>query len=240
MKKILLTAMTWLLVLSASAQDKDKVSSVENSEKLNFEMPLFGIRVNDVKPMWSLTGFAGFKFGIGFRQRTPEQMNNIGMVGECDLIEIRYRPWCDGNMFSAGFTYGGESYKLKSDYSFDHSGGIIKAAGDIENHHSFASAAVFGLNLGYTHEWGAFKTGLFVIPGYGYTLHQNNSVRKDVSTSVRVNEFVEGNKGFRLSISVGLWYEVAGVTVDYSFGHVGPCNGLPRYDRLAINLLFRY
>ena len=55
-----------------------------------------------------------------------------------------------------------------------------------------------------------------------------------------LNEQLEGNRGFRLSVGAGVWYEALGVIAEYNFGKVGPHGELPRYDRLSISLLVRY
>ena len=237
MKKFAISMMALLAVVSAAAQTSE-VSSTVKEGKLNFEAPLFGVRVKEVKPLFSVTSFAGFKIGVGFRKDVPERMNGRGFYGSCDLVELRYRPWRDDNLFSAGITFSGESYKVRPGYMFDRSGNIVDAPGNIRELKSCASEVLWGLNLGYTRQWGRFKTGLFVTPALGYTLYRNRGTLKD--TSIRLNEQLEGNQGFRLSVGAGVWYSLLGVIVEYSFGNVGPCADLPRYDRLAVSMLIRY
>lgn len=237
MKKLAISMMALLAAVSAAAQTPE-VSSTVNGAKLNFEAPLFGIRVKEAKPLFSMTSFAGFKAGVGIRFDAPGEMNDRAFYGSCDLIEFRFRPWRDGNLFSVGMTFTGEGYKLKPGYYLDRSGGISEAPADLVDLKSYSAEFIYGLNLGYTREWGSFKTGIFVTPGFGCSLHRNLGTVK--SSSLVLNEQLEGNRGFRLSVGAGVWYEALGVIAEYNFGKVGPHGELPRYDRLSISLLVRY
>ncbi len=50
--------------------------------------------------------------------KAPSQMNASGYYGELNLVELRYRPWRDGNLFSWGITTSVERHPLGKGFSF--------------------------------------------------------------------------------------------------------------------------
>ena len=71
MKKLFLAISAVLAVLSAAAQAPGTESTVVG-KKLNFEAPLFGVTVKNVKPQWSLVAFGEVSLGYSHAFHVPE------------------------------------------------------------------------------------------------------------------------------------------------------------------------
>ena len=67
MKKIVLMVAAALAVCPAIAQNA----------KLNFEAPLFGVTMKNVKPQWSLVVFSGAEAGASNSLAVPEAMHRV-------------------------------------------------------------------------------------------------------------------------------------------------------------------
>ena len=97
MKKLAISMMALLAAVSAAAQTPE-VSSTVNGAKLNFEAPLFGIRVKEAKPLFSMTSFAGFKAGVGIRLDAPGEMNDRAFYGSSNRHPSRWQVFRLGSL----------------------------------------------------------------------------------------------------------------------------------------------
>lgn len=166
MKKVLSIVSAALVAITAAAQSPDTTSTVVG-RKLNFEAPLFGLTMKNVKPKWSMIYFAGVRGGYSFRLDAPDEMNASGYFGELDLIEIRYRPWRDGNVFSCGLTYSIERHMLKKGYAFDNDGSFIPIPAGWLNNQSSSVEEIFPLT---------------------WDIHANGETGKPVSSYLQVSD----------------------------------------------------
>ena len=263
MKKVLLTTVAALAVLSAAAQDVETKSTVKGG-KLNFEAPLFGITEKNMIPKWSLVAFGGVFGGYSYRFKAPSQMNASGYYGELNLIELRYRPWRDGNLFSWGITTSVERHPLEKGYSFNDHGDIVSTPESWLSSNASSIEEVLSLDIGYTREWGNWKAGVFLSPGTGYSVCLNSyrpgravpanglwygdytpaEGEKVIYWSDKANRMttnLSGNYGFRLGVKAGLWYNNVGITAGYNFaGGVGPTSSWNRYDSFHVGVTVRY
>jgi len=262
MKKVLSIVSAALVAITAAAQSPDTTSTVVG-RKLNFEAPLFGLTMKNVKPKWSMIYFAGVRGGYSLRFNVPDEMNASGYFGELDLIEIRYRPWRDGNVFSCGLTYSIERHMLKKGYAFDNDGSFIPIPAGWLNNQSSSVEEIFSLNLGYTREWGDWKAGFFLSPGfgqsdcintyrpgkampasglwYGEAPGEGDKVIYYSDKPDRMHATLTGNYGLRLGIKAGIWYGNIGLTAGYNFTKdVGPSSSWKRYDSFNIGVTVRY
>ena len=262
MKKVFLTVVTALMVLGAAAQNADTTSTV-NGEKLNFEAPLFGLTQRNVMQKWSVVAFTGVYGGYSCRFNVPSQMNVSGCFSEVDLIELRYRPWHDGNVFSWGFSTSVERHALEKGFAFDSHGAVIPVPESWLDNKSVSIEQAFSLDIGYTHEWGDWKAGIFLSPGYGTSICGNSyrpgnaipasgmwygstpgegdEVIYYSDKADRMNANLSGNYGFRLGGKAGIWYNDIGITVGYNFSKgIGPSSSWNRYDGAHVGITVRY
>lgn len=63
--------MAVIACFSATAQRSDTTSTVIG-KKLNFEAPLFGVTVKNVKPTWSLVVFGEVNLGYSYALNVPK------------------------------------------------------------------------------------------------------------------------------------------------------------------------
>ena len=96
-----------------------------------------------------------------------------------------------------------------------------------------AAESVTSLNLGYVHEEGDWKIGLFVSPGVGIGIRHNRyylaSPLRDKDGAIfdytpvggsRHTDNLYANAGFRLSVSAGVWYRFIGLTAGWNYRSV--------------------
>ena len=106
-KKVVLILVAGLIAMEAYAQAPDTTSTVVG-RKLNFEVPIFGITKRDFKPTWSIVTFDEISGGFNYLMGVPGQLKPSGWYGDLSIIALRYRPWRDGNVFSAGLHAQGD------------------------------------------------------------------------------------------------------------------------------------
>lgn len=231
MKRFLLAVAAALVVMSASAQDK-----------LNFEAPLFGVTKKNVKPKWSVVAFGEVGGGYSYRFNLPAQIHGNGGFAELNLVELRYRPWRNGNMLSLGLSGCLDAHVATKTTYFGKDGQFTAPTPGWLAARAIAAERVISLNLGYTREFGDWRTGLFLSPGVGHGILQNrywagvpeydpeygdtalSSINMGFVGSYRHRENMYMPNGLRLGISAGIWYRSVGLMVGWHYRSVLPGN----------------
>ena len=160
MKQVFTTIAAALVVLSAAAQAPGTESTVVG-KKLNFEAPLFGVTVKNTKPAWTIVTFGEIDGGMSYSLGTPSQMKPIGVSAELSIVEWRYRPWRNGNIFTWGLSASLQQSSLTTGYVFDEMGEIGPTRESWIAAGSKAVESAFYVPVGYVHEFGKCKAGLF-------------------------------------------------------------------------------
>ena len=261
MKQVFTTIAVALVVLSAAAQNPETESTVVG-KKLNFEAPLFGVTAKHTQPAWTAVAFGELDFGGTYSLNTPKELKPLGLSMELSIIEFRYRPWRNGNIFTWGLSSSLQRSYLTSGIVFDEHGTIGLPPERWKDAKSWAVESVTYLPIGYVHEFGRCKAGLWVSPGFGSTIHQNSyllgrAVSKEGGIlygpeptegdltyiyvgGPRHDERLIGNNGFRLNVKTGFWYENVGFTVGYTFRTLGSESTWPRYGTFNAGLSVRW
>ena len=271
MKKLFVATLAALAVLSAAAQTPGTESTVAG-KKLNFEAPLFGVTVKNVKPQWSVVAFGEVNLGYSHALNVPEVYNTYeattatgekvevtggyiglrpgGICGDLSLVELRFRPWRNGNLFMMGLNLGFESHYLRNSALFnkDNEPVYVKVTG--------ASIGVYSerflsLELGYVHEAGDWSFGFQVLPGFGYSQYSNNYntnlpflmkddlvLQLDAKYAQRQDNAI-GALGFRFGARASVWYRKFGAFVSYRPANTGYRGG-PEYSTISAGLTIRY
>ena len=261
MKQVFTTIAAALVVLSAAAQAPGTESTVVG-KKLNFEAPLFGVTVKNTKPAWTIVTFGEIDGGMSYSLGTPSQMKPVGVSAELSIVEWRYRPWRNGNIFTWGLSASLQQSSLTTGYVFDEMGEIGPTRESWIAAGSKAVESAFYVPVGYVHEFGKCKAGLFISPGIGTTRHQNSYLLGRAVPAAggllfgpeptegdvvymylggpRHEERLIGNNGFRLNVKAGFWYDKYGITAGYTFHTLGPQSTWKRYGTFNVGLSVRY
>ena len=271
MKKLFLAISAALAVLSAAAQTPGTESTVVG-KKLNFEAPLFGLTVKNVKPQWSVVAFGEVNLGYSYALNVPEVFNTYeastaagenvevtdaaiglrpgGLCGDLSLVELRFRPWRNGNLFMMGLNLGFESHYLRNSALFnkDNEPVHVKVLG--------ASIGIYSerflsLELGYLREVGDWSFGLQVLPGIGYSQYSNTynanapyrikdeiTLQLDAKYAQRQDNAI-GALGFRFGARASVWYRNFGAFVSYRPANTSYRGG-PEYATISTGLTIRY
>lgn len=253
------SAMAVWTFLSAAAQD---TTSTVVGKKLNFEAPLFGVSLKNEKPVWALTTFGEVSGGMTYCFDTPSQMKPVGYTAELSILELRYRPWRNGHLFTLGFSTSVQGNSLKKGWSWDENGRFTATPAHWLHAKSNWVDLRFNLPVGYVYERGDWKTGLWIVPGYGSTSLRNlytlgtpmnlggsgyGEVSPDSPVVYVANDGnrhldqLNGNYGFRLGLKAGVIWHNIGFTVGYDFSRsVGPSNFTPRFDFVSAGVWVRH
>lgn len=246
MKKIIALFAAALTVFSAAAQN----------QKLDFEAPLFGITRKNVSPKWSFVAFGEVSGGYSYRLNTPPQIRPSGYYGELSILELRYRPWRNGNVFSWGITRSMDVQSVVKGTVFSEEGKFIPTPENWLNARAFTGETVTYLQFGYTRESGDWKAAVFVSPGIGHGTSQNQysggiPFYEDELTygspedgraiagyfpGASHIERSYGYHGFRLGVKAGIWYRSVGLKVGWHLGSVAPGN----QNVVCVGLSLRY
>ena len=227
MKKFLLSALALMAALSVSAQNGQTV----------LEWSLSDSRNGGDKPKWSLAAIGSLEGGFAHRFDAPDYTNPSGFFAEVSFLELRYRPWQNGNLFTLSLDYYGETYTVDRNYSVNASGQFVSVPSDVR-HKSTNSECIFHANLGFTAEFGKLSAGVFVCPGLGYGNAHNSF---DVGgTSLSVQEDIRTKASFRLGVKAGFWYDYFGIVFGYHFGNVVRIQDLPSCSSAFVGLSIRY
>lgn len=237
-KKVVLILVAGLMAMEAYAQAPDTTSTVVG-KKLNFEVPIFGITKRDIKPTWSVVTFDEISGGFNYLMGVPGQLKPSGWYGDLSIIALRYRPWRDGNVFSAGLLGGVNVNRLQKGYSFANDGSIVPAPAMWYNAKSTYSDNYIGLQIGYIREFGDWKAGAFIVPAYGTTRVRNEYSIQGIS-GIRRQDNLNTNNGFRLGFKAGVWYQLIGVSVGYNPVIGKNLGQVPMYNSLQIGVSVRY
>ena len=253
MKKIVLMVAAALAVCPAIAQNA----------KLNFEAPLFGVTMKNVKPQWSFVVFSGAEAGASNSLAVPEAMHRVGFYANATLVELQFRPGRNQNLLSCGVTLSMDRHYLKKDqFAFGDDGSMVKLPNIAPYHNqSLSMERAVSLKLAYIREIGNWKTGIILLPGFGVTTQRNSYTspyhtytynpieypmydsplrfRTDDRGS-RFQDDASGNIGFRLAAKAGLWYRNMGLTAGYSDASIGPHGFSKRYDTFTLGLSVQY
>ena len=238
-----------LLIITAASM---AVSAVAQNQKLNFEAPLFGVTQKNVKPTWSVVALSGLEFGASYAIGVPDAMTPLGYSAEATLLEFQVRPWRNGDLFSVGLTLSTDRHYMKQDlFAFGDDGSLVPLP-PMANCLSMSIERAISLQLGYVHEFGDWKVGLFLLPGIGLTTERNSystviSPESDVlrfrnpyHRATYFQDNASGNLGFRLGIKAGVWYRNVGLSVGYYPAGVGPTSFAKRYDMVKVGLSIKY
>ncbi len=222
MKNVFLSLMAALIALSASAQN----------DKLNFEAPLFGVTKKNVKPKWSVVAFGGIQAGYSYRN-VESPIRSSGLYGELDLVDFRLRPWRNGHVFSWGLSRSFDVQRLAKGTVYGQDGSFIGKPASWIWARSHAAESVTSLNIGYMHEFGDWKAGVFVSPGVGIGIRHNRYLAgsplyledgTDYTPvgGTRHTDNMYANAGWRMGISAGIWYRIFGLTVGWHYRSIAP------------------
>lgn len=237
-KKAVLILVAGLTVLDAFAQAPDTTSTVVG-RKLNFEVPIFGITKRDIKPTWSIVTFDEISGGFNYLMGVPGQLKLSGWYGDLSIIALRYRPWRDGNVFSAGLLGGVDVNRLQKGYSFADDGSIVTTPAMWNNAKSTYSDRHIGLQIGYIREFGDWKAGAFVVPAFGTTSLRNEYSIQGIS-GIKRQDNLYTNNGFRLGFKAGVWYQNIGVSVGYKPALGNSSATVPLYNSFQVGISVRY
>ena len=274
MKKALIVFAFAMTALSAAAQSPDITSTVVG-KKLNFEVPLFGVTAKNVKPTWSLVAFGEVDFGGSYALHVQEYfdtsvgttatgetveygnrpigLHSVGTYMDLSLLELRYRPWRDGNLFFWGVGIGRESHFLRRGALFDKNNEpvYVSAMGQGTCVGIYTDRAL-SLDIGYVREAGDWSFGLQLLPGIGYSQYRN---LYDSWQALKVSEDVvlrtggkykscrdisNGPLGLRLGVKASAWYRSFGAFVSVRPAHTGFNGGGPEYTTVSAGLSIRY
>jgi len=261
MRKVFTSIAAAMVVLSAAAQNPGTESTVVG-RKLNFEAPLFGVTAKNTMPAWSVVAFGELDLGGTYALNTPKELKPVGLSGELSIIEWRYRPWRNGNIFTWGISSSLQRSYLKDGSVFDEQGNTGVPPERWVDAKSNIVENVLYVPIGYVHEFGKCKAGLWVSPGVGTTVHQNSyylgrAVPKEGGIlygpeptegdlmyvyigGPRHDERLIGNNGFRLNVKTGFWYQNVGFTAGYTFRTLGPTSTWDRYGTFNAGLSVRW
>ena len=212
-KKAFLILVAGLTAIEVFAQAPDTVSTVVG-RKLNFEVPVFGITTRAFKPTWSVVAFE-------------------------ELAGLQYRPGRNENVISVGLLEDVNVNRLQKGYSFADDGSIIATPSNWCNASSTWSENLMGLQIGYIREFGDWKAGVFVIPGFGVTSLKNVYSIQDVSGISRQDN-LNTNSGFRLGFKAGVWYHDMGLSVGYKPAVGNSSKQVPTYNSVQVGISIRY
>lgn len=246
MKKIIALFAAALTVFSAAAQN----------QKLNFEAPLFGVTRKNVNPKWSVVAFGEVSGGYSHRLNTPAQIRPSGYFGELNILELRYRPWRDGNVFTWGITRSLDVQPVVKGTVFSEDGKFIPTPENWLSAYSMTGEPVTFLQIGYTREFGDWKAAIFVSPGIGHGTSQNQYkggipfyedglFYGSPEDGRKIAGYFPGAShmanyydyyGFRLGVKAGIWYRCIGLKVGWHLGSVAPGN----QNVLSVGLSVRY
>ena len=194
MKRIVLTLSVLLAVLPAVAQSRDTVSTVIG-RKLNFEAPLFGVTVKTL-PKWSLVFLGDVSLGYSHAINVPEEYYELtytsasgetipeyvpiglkpsGIYADLSVLELRYRPWKNGNIFTCGFTISTDSRDLQAQALFDrnHKPAFTTAYNGVGHARGTYSEQAYSISLGFVYEIGDWSFGFNLLPGIGISEYRN-------------------------------------------------------------------
>ena len=261
MKKIVFIVSAMLVMLPAAAQVEDK---------LNFEVPLFGLTVKNVKPQWSLVAFGEVNLGYSYalhvpeyyytyewttasgesveQYRTPIGLHSGGIYGAVSLLELRYRPWRDGNLFMLGLNYGFESRSLPRRTLFDNNNEPVRVAHALGSFDAAYSERMLSLELGFVRESGDWSFGIQLQPGLGYSQYKNlysttmvpvvdGLVLHGGGKSELHADTAITNVGFRFGAKAAVWYRKLGAFVSV---HPSGWSAGPEYTTISTGLTIRY
>lgn len=273
MKKILFSTMAVIACFSATAQRSDTTSTVIG-KKLNFEAPLFGVTVKNVKPTWSLVVFGEVNLGYSYALNVPgkthiEQgttgtgdtveyadyavkLHSGGISGDLSLLELRLRPWRDGNLFFCGLNLGFESHSLPSGYLFNKDNEPVLVRMTNVALASYKER-MLSLEIGYVREMGDWSFGLQLFPGIGHSLYRNNydsmgaymggeegiDLHRGGKFPHRRDDAI-GQLGLRFGARADVWYRAFGAFVSVRPAHTGYNGGGPEYTTVSAGLSIRY
>ena len=209
-------------------------------DKLNFEAPLFGVTKKNVKPKWSVVAFGEVGGGYSCRFNLPSQIHPNGGYAELNLLELRCRPWRNGNLLSLGLTGSLDAHVATKTTFFGMDGQFTTPTPGWLAARAIAAERVVSLSLGYTREFGDWKAGLFLSPGVGHGILQNryragvpeydpetgdktlSSINTGFVGSYRHRDNMYMPNGLRLGLSAGIWYRSVGLTVGWHYRSVLP------------------
>ena len=252
MKRIVLTLSLIMVVLPAMAQSRDTVSTVVG-RKLNFEAPLFGVTVNTL-PKWSLVFLGDVNLGYSYAFNVPEEYHELtwtlapgetrseyvpiglkpsGIYTDLSVLELRYRPWKNGNIFTCGLTISTDSRDLQAQALFDrnHKPAFTTAYNGAGRAKGTYSEQAYSISLGYVREIGNWSFGFILLPGLGiseYRNHYDNNTNQPFiitgdNTSLSYNGgntdvFIDKSKtiiGFRIGAKASVEYKHYGAFVSF-------------------------
>ena len=266
MKRIVLTLSVLLAVLPAMAQSLDTVSTVIG-RKLNFEAPLFGVKVNTL-PKWSLVFLGDVSIGYSHAFNVPEAYHELtwtleagktrseyvpiglsssGIYVDLSVLELRYRPWKNGNMFTCGFTISTDSRDLQAQALFNrnHKPAFTTAYNGAGRAKGTYSEQAYSISLGFVHEKGDWSFGFNLLPGIGFSeyrnlYYNNNNTQPFIITGDNIKLSYNGGKtdvfidkslsfiGFRIGAKASVEYKHFGAFVSFrpSWKEPLPCTSL--------------
>ena len=273
MRKALTLFAAAMGILSAAAQSPDNASTV-TGKKLNFEAPLFGVTAKNARPTWSLVAFGEVNLGFSYALHVPITAGSYGGItasgdkievlanpsigphpgGICadlSLLELRLRPWRNGNLFFCGLNLGSESHFTSQGALFNKDNIPVwsGAAAELSAKWGTYSERMLSLEIGYVRETGNWSFGIRFLPGIGYSEYRNNysnmflPVREDLTLQYGHEypghtDIARSLLGFRYAIKADVWYRNFGTFV--SVRPVSPSNWSNEYTTVNIGFSIRY
>ncbi len=273
MNKAIAAIVASLAVVSAAAQSPEEISGAI-WKKLNFEAPLFGVTMKNVKPTWSLVAFGEMNLGYSHALNIPEtthisqgtlatgetveytdykvRLHSGGTCGDLSLLELRLRPWRNGNLFFWGLNLGFERRSLPAGYLFDKNNEPVLLYFFTGYSLASYSERMLSLEIGYLREVGDWSFGLQLLPGIGYSQYRNSynalgGYQKSEDLDLHVGgrfthrrDDAIGQPGLRFGARADVWYRALGAFVSVRPGHTGFNGGGPQYTTVSAGLSIRY
>lgn len=241
MKKCIAILAVALAGVSAFAQEVPDTVSTVVGNKMNFEAPLFGVKNRDEIKTWTLITLDDVSIGANYLIDSPAGMKSWGYFATTPFLGIRYRPWRDGNLFSASaYLFVAENFLDKGLAFSDGREIMAKPEEWIKAMNSYRMDFSTNMQIGYTKELRDFKAGIYVIPGIGWTNYTNRYRLKEHPDIVRNDNLTINEPFFRTSFKVGVWYNDAGITIEYEPIIGSRTSPVPKYAALRIGLSCKY
>ena len=226
----------FLVLASAAAVSARDTTSTVTGSKLNFEAPVFGVTLKNLKPQWSVVTLGEAAIGVSRALQSPSELKPVGFYAELSLLDFRYRPWRDSNVFSIGFAAGADMRWTDSGLRYE-GYGFAPVPTDWSKASSSMNEIYMMFPLAFLREAGDWKFSVAVVPHLGCTVLSNTYITDD---GARHADNVSDRFGFRLGFRAAIWYKDAGIAVQYRLKSPHPSLPFPYYDTMTISFSLRY
>lgn len=233
---VCLAAMILSIVPVAAESVRDTASTVVGN-KLNFEAPVFGVALKNLKPEWSVVTLGEALMGVSVAFDSPEQLKPAGLYAELSLFDFRWRPWRNSHVFSLGFGCVSDTKWVSSGLCYGERCSFMPVPEGWSKATSCMSEIYMSFPLAYLYEAADWKFSATIVPHLGTTVLQNRYIAED---SILHTDNMSDNFGFRLGFKAGVWYKDYGLAVMYRMKSPHSSANIPYYGTFAVAISIRY